>query len=589
MVDLFASVDSVSKRFPVSVRQAMAADLVDPATEMGAGLNATIAAAPTATSTANGVMSATDKQRLDNLAANASLLFHTGVAWYEAGASAPDTYQAVNASGADAGLLSSNTGYARQAAGVAMNPQMQSRMRRCVLRNDGASVAYYLDCDNSAKIAGSWDATASLQSGWVRVHEGVFDSVRPIPGQTGTGNPALRAGVAAHDPARSYRLGERVLSGGSLWESLSDGNLGVTPASGTAAADLTGVAGQVMVEIPRFYCLVSYDSSLRRHSWEIVFDQAEVKPFPLLTDSPSLPLSKIVNGRAFPVHPAFTKAGVQRRARFVAAFGTHATDETNNGNGILESVRDGVKLNTTNVSLTNYTLKARNRNAGLSDPSGNANNVWQVVDNWLWQAVQLAYLTEYRTFYSQAVLGGGNQSGSDYSKIAGRSTPTGNASGSFDAAGVLQAPSLVGDFDGVQYRGLEDPWGTAWRRTAGGTIKNAPGGKEVYYSNTPASFVDTGAGATYALVASGVLVPAADGWQYATAIAPGTFLASVAGASGSTSTTDGTYLRAATGSDYNILLYGGNADNGSSGGFFAGHGSNSVANADVHIGTALAR
>src|SRR5690606_23412306 len=124
-----------------------------------------------------------------------------------------------------------NTGWERQNLGVLGNPAAQSRMRRCVLHDDGDRVVYYLDCDDSTKIAGLWNGT--VQTGWVRVHEGSFDPVAGVPGQAATGSPGLRDGVPAYDPASSYDRGARVFHDGKLWDCLADGQEGVTPAPGT--------------------------------------------------------------------------------------------------------------------------------------------------------------------------------------------------------------------------------------------------------------------------------------------------------------------------------------------------------------------
>ncbi|MGK0740443.1 hypothetical protein ACSHWG_00940 [Leucobacter sp. Z1108] len=514
------------------------------------------------------------------------ITFHTGVAWYEVGATAPDTYQAISASGSDAGALSGNTGYARQAAGIAMNPQVQSRIRRVVLHNDGTQVVHYLDCDDSTKIAGVWDSVNSLQTGWVRVHEGTFDPARPIPDQVTTGNAALRATLTAHDPARSYMKGDRVLSGGSVWESLNDNNIGLTPAPGTTTADLAGTAGQVMVEIPRFYYRADYDPVLKRHSWEVVFDQGEVKPFPLLTDNPTLPTAKVVNGRTFAVHPAFQKAAVERRARYIAAFGTSASAPANNTTGTLSSVHDGVLVNAVNISNTNFRTKARNRNTGLTDPSGNANNVWQLSDYWLHHAINLLFVTEYRTLYSQAVLGGGNIGGSDYTKIAGRSATLGNASGQFNATPTLTTPSASGDSEGMIYRGIEDLWGTAWKWVDGWNIRNAVGVTEHWVANTPSAFAHNTTTGHEKIVES---MKGADTWQYPSALAAGSFMGVVASGSASTYLTDGYYVNAVEDSSWRWPRLGGEANGGSLVGLFALFGNSSAGFVSTSGASALAR
>lgn len=513
-------------------------------------------------------------------------LAHAGIAWYEMGSGAPDTYQALDARGRDAGLLTGNAGYDRQDVGVSVNAAAQSRMRRCLLANTGDRVVYYLDADDSTLVAGTWDG--SMQTGWVRVHEGVHDPVRPLLGQSAAGMPALRVGVPTWSASVTYRVGDRVLYGGSLWDCLADHTVGVVPAAGTSAADLSGVAGQVMVEIPRFFYRWDLDV-YHRHSWEVIFDDSQYAPFPLLTDAPSLPTSLLVNGRIFKVHPAFTKAGVQRRARYIAAFGTSATDAGNNTVGTLASKFDGTTTNTTNISLTNYTAKARNMNMDLTDPSGAANNVWQVADNWLVNAIQILFLTEYRTFHSQGVLGGGNMSGSDYTKIAGRSRLLGNASGNFNASGTLVVVTQS-DTDGVSYRGIEDLWGTAWHRTAGGVIKTTATGREVYLCNTPSLFVDTSATSPgYELVASGGALVDAANWYYPTAVTKGAFLGSVVGGSASTYMTDGNYFNTTSVNAINILMWGAAANNGAGAGLFALITNLAASGTGAYYGASLAR
>ncbi len=513
-------------------------------------------------------------------------LAYGGVAWYEGGAAAPDTYQALDTRGQDVALLSGNTGYDRQEAAVPANAAAQSRMRRCILANSGDHVVYYLDADDSTKIAGVW--AGGVQTGWVRVHEGARDPVRPLPGQATTGAPGLRAGVPGYAADVTYMLGDRVLFNGSLWDSLADNQIGVAPNAGTSAADLSGAAGQVMVEIPRFFYRWGYDAALHRHSFEVLFDRSQYTPRPLLTDAPDLPTTLLVNGRVFQVHPAFTKAGIQRRARYVAAFGTSATDVANNASGMLRSVYDGTTTNTTNISLANYTAKARNQNVGLVDPSGSANNVWQVCDNWLVNALQILFVTEYRTLNSQGVLGGGNISGSDFNKIAGRSRLLGNASGNFNASGALVAVTQS-DTDGVAWRGIEDPWGTAWHQTAGGVIRTTAAGREVWLCNTPAQFADTGVTTGYEMAASGGALADTANWYYPSQLTPGVFLGGVLAGSSSTYLTDGVYLPATSIGSINILLWGASASRGADAGLFALFASYGASSTYAYGGASLAR
>jgi hypothetical protein len=508
---------------------------------------------------------------------------HTGFAWYEAGATNPDSYAALDASGVDAGNLSGNTGYERQRTGLAADHAAQSRMRRCVLADDASAVAYYLDCDDSTKIAGSWDGSA--QVGWVRVYEGALDPVRPTPGQTGQANAALRDGIADWDSNVAYAAGDRVLYDDALWDSLSDGNFGIVPAAGTADADLTGGDGQVMVEIPAFYYRADYDASTRRHSYEILFDPADYKPFPDLTSESDAAATLTLNSRDFALHPAFRKASKHRRARYHSAFGVSATDTTNNTTGVLRSIADGTTENTTNVSPTNFRAKARNRNVGLADLSGKADDLFSIGDYWLRHALLMLFFTEYRTFSSQSVVGGGNISGGNDNKVAGRSAPMGNTSGVCDANGAAQTPT-TGTFDAMTWRGVEDFWGTAWQWMDGWNIRNGASATENYIPDvpTPSSY---GYGQDYG-VASVDTMKGKDAWQYPEALAEGTFLPVEDGGSSTTYLTDGYYGNPDTDDSWRAARVGATASAAAHAGAAAVDAYGGAADHSVGIGVALA-
>jgi hypothetical protein len=135
---------------------------------------------------------------------------------------------------------------------VAPDLRPTSFLRRCLLQDNGV-VLYYLDADDSTKIAGSWNGTT--QSGWLRIYEGqrkCGNGGDPVK-HAGTGNSYIRQGLLDWSSATTYFVGDRVIHSGSVWESLANNNLNVTPAAGTAEANLAGNAGQVMVEIREFF------------------------------------------------------------------------------------------------------------------------------------------------------------------------------------------------------------------------------------------------------------------------------------------------------------------------------------------------
>lgn len=501
---------------------------------------------------------------------------NNGLAWYGQGASSPDAYYSLAANGTNDVSLSGNTGYARQSSGLAVTPLAQAMMRRCVLRNDGSGVVYYLDCDDSTKIAGTWNG--NTQTGWLRVHEGFNDPVRPIPGQGMSGSATLRALASTWSASVPYTRGDLVVSGGKLWVSLSDANLNITPASGTSASNLTGATGQVMVEVPRFYVYRAFDAATKRRAWDIAIEPAECKPFPDLTVASTAPTTKTIGGLTFTVHPAFQKAGVERSHRYISAYRAY-----DNGS-ILQSVTGQTYCN--NKTRGTYRGLARARNAGLVDPSGNANNVWALRDMYLHSALQLLFLLEYRTFYAQAVLGGGNQSGLDYAKTTGRSnTGVANASGAY-SSGVLVTPNPANDDDGVSYRGIEDFYGSMWDFIDGYNGQGNGSTQAVYVSNTPANFADDTASNYTSL---GVSIPAMSGSYVSDFHDSALFLPSnTTSGSASTYATDGGWQAATSGTWY-IAVVGGSAGSGALVGAFSLSVDNVSSAAYTYIGAALAR
>lgn len=480
---------------------------------------------------------------------------HTGFGWYQAGATNPDTYVALDGRGMEAGALAGNTGYARQAGS---NIAVQSRMRRCVVMDDGSGVRYYLDADDSTLIAGTWDGTT--QTGWVRVYEGALDPIKPTPGQAGTPNAALRDGVPAWDAGVAYEAGARVIHDDALWDALS-ASAGIEPTAGTSPADLTGGDGQVMVEVPAFYYRMDYDSTAERHSYEVVYADTW-RPFPDLTVEADLPDEVTHGGRVFGLHPTFTKASRKRAARYRSAFHAVASDTGNNSVGVLQSIADG-SLNSAAISGINFQRKARNRNVGLVDISGYADDMWSLYDYWMRHALQLLFFTEYRSFYSQSVVGGGNVTGSVYGKPTGRTTPMGNATGVTDDSGAAQVPTTATS-DAMTWRGIEDWWGTCYQWCDGWNIRNIER-TEHWLCNTPRDYAfNATAGYEHAFDTS----KGTDAWIYPNHLSPGLFLPARDSGSSSTSTylTDGYYAQSLTDGGLRAARVGGYAGIGTSAG-----------------------
>jgi len=254
-------------------------------------------------------------------------------------------------------------------------------------------------------------------------------------------------------------------------------------ADGTAST-LTGADGQVMVEIPAFWTKRTKVGTIT--TWEIA-DTAVA---------------------GFNLHPAFVKDGVAVSHRYVGAYTACYYDDSDSAyesglnlgaltvdtnDDILASVKGVYPI--VGVTRNECRLLAANRGAG-----------WRQLDYALWCAINLLYLIEYQTFYSQDELGDGNTNGSYVASssnqndsphtIAGAGDAWGNGStdGTQPSAGAKPGTAYM------KYRGIENWFGNAWQWVDGINLNvNATG--DVYVSNTTADFADN-TDTNYTLIAS---------------------------------------------------------------------------------------
>jgi hypothetical protein len=246
-------------------------------------------------------------------------------------------------------------------------------------------------------------------------------------------------------------------------------------ANGTASV-LTGADGNVMVEIPKFYYRIVYAGT--ETTWKI----------------------SAVQQSGFVTHPAFIKDGVEVDFRYMGAYdacvyddsasaylaGLNLDDNTANVNtaaDLLASVKGIYPM----VGLTRDEFRLLAANVGTG---------WRQVDFALWSAVQMLYLTEYQSFYSQNILGAGNTNGG-YLGSSGNQTDSPHtiagagdsiANGSTDAtsgAGVNAKPGT----SFMKYRGIENLFGNAFN-WADGINVNVTAAGNVHVTNTRADFAD---------------------------------------------------------------------------------------------------
>lgn len=325
-------------------------------------------------------------------------------------------------------------------------------------------------------------------------------------------------------------------------------------ADGTAA-DLSGADGQVMVEIPKFYTRRTVVGTIV--TWEIAAG----------------PLT------GFTVHPAFVKDGVEVPYRYYSAYdGCVWTTGTTYQSGLNwdDNVGAGQNWNTATAKLASVSgiypacgiTRAEARTMAANRGAG-----WRQLDYTLFSAVQLLYLIEYQTFYSQNVLGAGNTNGTYLASsglqtdsphtIAGASNAWGNAStdGTQPSAGAKPGTAYM------SYRGIENFFGNIWD-WADGVIVNPDGAVGAnagawWVTNNSADFSDS--------VRTNMVQVASNGAttnNYASALSAtdNYFIAtSVAGGSSTTYTTD--YWYSSTAAD-RVVYVGGGANVGANAGAF---------------------
>lgn len=184
---------------------------------------------------------------------------------------------------------------------------------------------------------------------------------------------------------------------------------------------------------------------------------------------------------------------------------------------------------------------------------------WRQLDFDLHSAIQLLYLIEYGSFYSQSVLGAGITAVSgwdvynDYNPIAKTGNSTTNASG--NTAGSTSAATEKTKY--LSYRGIENWYGHVWKFVDGININsNVP-----YVSNNATQWADDTASNYTDL---GITLHNVDGYQATVEqVGRGFFPASV-GASSSTKITD--YYYQASG--WRVVISGGKAVDGGLAGAF---------------------
>lgn len=222
-------------------------------------------------------------------------------------------------------------------------------------------------------------------------------------------------------------------------------------------ATLTGAAGQVMVQVPKFYRYYSYIGTV--HTW-------------LISEIP-LP--------GFSVDPDFIKDGVEVEYRYYGAY-----DGTVVG-GKLSSISSAYP--TTAQTRAQFRTAAAARGAG-----------WRQLTFTQWSAVMLLALVEFKTLdfrhatrmtAGRTGLSAGTWTNGSYLALSGLSNVLGNKTGGVSLGG---SAGIATDF--MSYRGIENFFGHISQFLDGFTVdmtaNNTTSPIPLYFTNNATYFADSG-------------------------------------------------------------------------------------------------
>jgi len=394
---------------------------------------------------------------------------------------------------------------------------------------------------------------------------------------------------------------------------------------GSTAAVLDGTDGQVMVEIPKFWYRYGYSGTT--HTWEISpvpLPGFEVHPA-FMSDTTEL---DYVYVSAYEANLEDVSAGLfvgQCHQTSVSAVFATSDDSitiatrtgwtnalkvgqklvvsgTSNNNTtvtvativsataitVSENLTDETAATTVIQTVTDTTATTGDKLASVSGvcpiSGGSANGtrahfrVWASNRGAGWSqmmidvhsAIQLLYLTEYASFYSQSVLGYGIAAVAnwpaynDNNPIAktGNSNVVGNASGNTATAAITTGVGAQSVY--LSYRGLENYYGHLWKWVDGFNVNN----NIPYLCNNPTNFADnTDSNYTRPKDVNGadITMHNANGYQGTLALNGRAFMpTSLTGGSASAKITDYYYQSAG----WRVAFSGGNANNGVNDGCF---------------------
>lgn len=327
---------------------------------------------------------------------------------------------------------------------------------------------------------------------------------------------------------------------------------------GVTASKLNGDDGQVMVQIPKFYYKYNYDSNV--HSWSIATIQTS----------------------EYDVHPAFIKDGAEVDFRYVGAYegvlydvSAAAYTQGNSGQTKDFTATTGDKLS----SVSGFTAVTNGTRAQFRTIAKNRGTGWRQMDYDLLHAIQVLYLVEYGSFYSQSVIGVGISNVSDWAAYnnyypfapGGNGNSIGNGTG--NNAGGTTCAGEASKY--IKYRGIEQIFGHIWKWIDGININsNIP-----YVTNNSTNWADN----TSTNYTSGSTLCASNGWQ-STLVPSNRFILPLTIGSDSSHKITDYYWQA---SGWRVFIFGGCAHYGPFDGFFCADVYSSSSSSYSRIGSRL--
>lgn len=194
---------------------------------------------------------------------------------------------------------------------------------------------------------------------------------------------------------------------------------------------------------------------------------------------------------------------------------------------------------------------------------------WRQLDFTLWSAVQLLYLTEFQSFFSQNILGAGNTAGSYLASSSTQTDSPHTIAGASNFMGSMSTNTVTGagvnlkpGTSFMSYRGIENLYGNCWN-WADGINVNVNSNGNVYVTNNQSDFADN-TSTNMTLIST--TAPTTSGFVSAIAAIDDYFIASsVSGGSATTFLTDQWF---GSTSSNRVVLVGGSAEVGANAGAF---------------------